>query len=152
MMLIFWTSSGCYSTNVQTCTSAEYPTTEEGQTYNSSQYHQSRPIYINGWKVYVIQFCSPGNTYEGKKLDAHSQNLYTFQVHGQVNMILQTTIYDIHPCTARTLFRAPQLKDATIGEIKCVVQKECKNLCSHSPSPSVFHTTPVKGLKHFGEL
>ena len=74
----------------------------------------------------------------------------SYKISTPFKHVVKSTRYRKPQYTARTLLKNAQLKDATIGEIGRVIQKECKNLCSHFPSLSVFHTTPIKGLRDFG--
>ena len=82
---------------------------------------------------------------KGRKL------VHSFRIGTPFKHMVKTTRFRKPQYTARTLLKAPQLKDATIGEITLVVQNECKTLCSHSPSRSFFHTMPIEGLKDFGD-
>ena len=51
--------------------------------------------------------------------------------------------------TARKLLHAPQLRDATLAEVRAVVNLECEQLCNKKPVPSYLRNASVQSLKEF---
>ena len=70
-----------------------------------------------------------------------------YQVTTPFRRMVKSIKYRKPQYTARTLLKAPALRDATLREVINVVKHECKTICRKSPSPSLLHTTSVHSLK-----
>lgn len=59
----------------------------------------------------------------------------------------QTTRYKRPLYTARTLFKTPTLRDATLKELLNTVKHECDVMCKVVPSSSILRSSSVRSLK-----
>ena len=64
-----------------------------------------------------------------------------YLVHSPYKTIVKTTRYKQPSYTARTLFKSPTLRDATLQEVLKKVKSECNCLCSLLPAPSVLRSS-----------
>ena len=63
--------------------------------------------------------------------------------------VVKSTRYRKPRYTARKVLNIPQLRDATLSEVKAVVNLECESLCREKPSPSYLRSASVQSLNVF---
>lgn len=70
-----------------------------------------------------------------------------YLVHSPYKPVVQTTRYKRPLYTARTLFKTPSLRDATLKELLNTVKHECDVMCKVVPSSSILRSSSVRSLK-----
>lgn len=72
-----------------------------------------------------------------------------YKISTPFRRMVKSTRYRKPQYTARTLLKAPVLRDATVREVTNVVKRECEALCRKKMLPSYLYTAPVQSLKEF---
>lgn len=70
-----------------------------------------------------------------------------YLVHSPYKPMVKSTRYKQPPYTARTLFKTPTLRDATLKEVLSTVKHECESMCKVVPSSSVLQSSSIRDLK-----
>ena len=72
-----------------------------------------------------------------------------YLLHSPYKQVVKTMRYKLPSYTARNILKSPSISDATVGEIKHIVNHECQQLCKTTPTPSCLRVTAVKDLSVF---
>ena len=70
-----------------------------------------------------------------------------YRIYSPYKPVVQTTRYKKPSYTARSLFKNPTLRDATLQEVVNVVRHECESMCRLTPSPSELRSSTIHSLK-----
>ena len=66
-----------------------------------------------------------------------------YLIHSPYKPVVKSARYERPTYTARTLFKNPTLRDATLQVIN-VVQRECDMMCKITPVPSMLRSSTIK--------
>ena len=72
-----------------------------------------------------------------------------YLIHSPYKPLVKTTRYKQPAYTARTLFKSPSLREATLKEVTNAIRKECQMLCRRLPSPSLLRSSSIESLLEF---
>lgn len=70
-----------------------------------------------------------------------------YLIHSPYKPMVKSARYKKPTYTARTLFKNPTLRDATLQEVINVVRRECDTMCKLIPSPSMLHSSTIDSMK-----
>ena len=70
-----------------------------------------------------------------------------YLIHSPYKPVVKSARYKRPTYTARTLFKNPTLRDATLQEVINVVQRECDMMCKITPVPSMLRSSTIKSMK-----
>lgn len=70
-----------------------------------------------------------------------------YLIHSPYKPMVKSTRYKRPTYTARTLFKNPTLRDATLQEVINVVRRECDHMCKVTPSPSMLRSSTIDSMK-----
>jgi hypothetical protein len=70
-----------------------------------------------------------------------------YLIHSPYKPMVKSARYKKPTYTARTLFKNPTLRDATLQEVINVVRRECDTMCKLTPSPSMLRSSTVNSMK-----
>ena len=70
-----------------------------------------------------------------------------YLIHSPYKPMVKSTRYKWPMYTARTLFKNPTLRDATLQEVINVVKRECDMMCKVIPSPSMLRSSTISSMK-----
>lgn len=70
-----------------------------------------------------------------------------YRIQSPYKPMVKSTRYKKPLYTARTLFKSPTLREATLQEMLNVVRRECDAMCALTPLPSVLHSSTIQSLK-----
>lgn len=70
-----------------------------------------------------------------------------YLVRSPFKPVVKTARFKQPSYTARTLFKSPTLRDATLQEVVNVVKRECELICKSYSSPSALRSGTIASLK-----
>ena len=72
-----------------------------------------------------------------------------YLIRSPYKRLVKTTRYRKPTYTARSLLKAPNLRDATVNEVRNIICMECEVLCKTVPAPSLLRSSSITDLSQF---